>query len=55
MCKTSSYLGIEALEIHCEKGVEEVCTWTSLSGLSKDWTQGKNVQSFIELVGEGMC
>ena len=27
----------------------------SLMGLSKDWTQGENVQSFIELVGEGMC
>ena len=38
--------------MYLEKGIEEVCALASLIGLSKDWTQGKNVQSFIGLVGK---
>ena len=50
MCKISSYLKIENLLNKSVKSCAKIVVWLlSSSGVSKDWTQGKNTLSFIEI------
>ena len=60
MCKFSSYLNLEVLKLEIKYVVQKVLKRSVLRllssiGVSKDWTQGKNVHSLTGLVGEGIC